>query len=428
MKKIGISLLVVIIMGITLMIFLNKNSKSNQVSECNSLETGLSKDESTEGIIETNPSEAVEETEAIVVEYDKYYIDEDIKDYANPTNKDAYQKIYDAVDKIEKTVDVSTFEIDDKEAENLGNAILDRATYEFFYLKNIEFNKEKKSFEFQYWTDKSKTDAMKLEFDKKIEHVVNDIVKPEPSDIEKEFRLFEYLSEYSQYENSENVLNSGVYGILVNGKGICGDYANTIKYILNQVGLECHIVTVKTDFMFHAFNEVKIDGKYYYVDASASKTKLLERFNFTEDYIRINFAAKEGEFYWGNSNFKKIKPAKADSDRFEFLRKAVFYTLDEGWVYYCNYGDNGKIYKSELKNGENAKVLSEDETNGMVVDGDYLYYVNRSDSDYLYRIKKDGTDRKLIDNTISITFLEKQGDKLYYTDDNKEITKDLPIK
>lgn len=92
------------------------------------------------------------------------------------------------------------------------------------------------------------------------------------NDLQKAIVLHDYLAvncEYD-YENlNANTLPAesfNIYGVFVKRTAVCQGYALAYKYLLNQVGIECHMVT--SDAMNHAWNLIKLDGQYYQVDVT----------------------------------------------------------------------------------------------------------------------------------------------------------------
>ncbi|NPV02929.1 MAG: hypothetical protein HPY53_16265 [Brevinematales bacterium] len=96
----------------------------------------------------------------------------------------------------------------------------------------------------------------------KAQSIVKEIVKPGMTDYEKLLVLHDYLCQNSVY--GWNEVSSSVYTILCNGVGECSSHAAAMYEMLTAAGVECKIV----GGVGHVWDIVKIDGKWYYHDAT----------------------------------------------------------------------------------------------------------------------------------------------------------------
>ncbi len=95
---------------------------------------------------------------------------------------------------------------------------------------------------------------------------------PGMDDLQKAIAIHDYLvlnCEYDKERLSNKTIpqeSYGAYGALANRIAVCQGYALAYKYLMNEYGIECYIVT--SDKMNHAWNIVKIDGALYQVDTT----------------------------------------------------------------------------------------------------------------------------------------------------------------
>ena len=98
------------------------------------------------------------------------------------------------------------------------------------------------------------------------------VVNQEMSELEKAIALHDYLVVNCEYDKENLDANTipdtsySAYGVLVNRIAVCNGYALAYKYLLNQVGIECYMVS--SDTMNHAWNLIVLNGQYYQVDVT----------------------------------------------------------------------------------------------------------------------------------------------------------------
>lgn len=69
-------------------------------------------------------------------------------------------------------------------------------------------------------------------------------------------------------ESSRDSLKCSMYGALVDKGTVCQGYTLAFEYIVKQLGFECAYVSGSVASGSHAWNLIKLDGDYYYVDVT----------------------------------------------------------------------------------------------------------------------------------------------------------------
>ena len=136
----------------------------------------------------------------------------------------------------------------------------------------------------EYDFDKETTAEKQKEVVDKVDEVISEIITDDMSDFEKEIAINNYLCENAEYDMA--ALENGkehdyyyvdeefydsftAYGILVDGVGVCASYAADFKLLCDAAGLECVVVSGNLEGSLpHAWNKVKIDGKWCIVDVT----------------------------------------------------------------------------------------------------------------------------------------------------------------
>ena len=147
------------------------------------------------------------------------------------------------------------------------------------------------------------------------------------SDYTKAKNLHDWLIEYMQYDSS-NSQKATVYGSLIEKKGVCESYARTYKYILDEVGIENVLVTGKATNSNgmtedHMWNYVKVNGKWYAVDATWDDPIVVGNGNVSDEVKHRYFLKGSQEFFKNHTekltiseSGKIFNPPKLESDNY----------------------------------------------------------------------------------------------------------------
>lgn len=113
----------------------------------------------------------------------------------------------------------------------------------------------------------SETRALEL---KKETQKILDTVKGK-SDVEKVIALHDYVVLKAAYDESDSADKRTPYGVLIKGVANCQGYAETMQLLYTTAGIENRFVWASSRLSAtgtHGFNKVKVDGKWYNVDAT----------------------------------------------------------------------------------------------------------------------------------------------------------------
>lgn len=88
------------------------------------------------------------------------------------------------------------------------------------------------------------------------------------SDYEKIKYIYDTIIKQTDYDpNAPD--NQNIYSVLVGKHSVCQGYSEALQYLLLKEGIECSVIHgIVDDGETHAWNLVKADGDYYYIDVT----------------------------------------------------------------------------------------------------------------------------------------------------------------
>ena len=97
---------------------------------------------------------------------------------------------------------------------------------------------------------------------------VSSLIPADASDYEKVRIVYTYVIDNTQYQASDD--DQSIAGVFWKKEAVCAGYAGAVQYLLERIGVPCIYVDGSTQGSTegHAGNIVKLDGEYYYVDAT----------------------------------------------------------------------------------------------------------------------------------------------------------------
>ena len=179
-----------------------------------------------------------------------------------------------------------------------------------------------------YWTmtvnnkyDITKSDVKNLDI--LVKTWVADNISPNMTEVEKVKKIFEYMTmeyAYSYGDNGEDWYYTGdnrrnaklgkydvhtSFALAFKKGGVCSGYSRLFYRLAKEAGLEVRIISGKTaggSTEGHAWNMVKVDGKWYHIDVTWGRG---EWANSSEVYIKWKYFLK-GDDTMGDDDHKHI--------------------------------------------------------------------------------------------------------------------------
>ncbi len=249
-----------------------------------------------------------------------------------------------------------------------------------------------------------KSDVRELEETAKIMpiiiRIVAKVITSDMTELDKLLALHDYMILHTVYDEQSYVnlvvddVCHSAYGALVDGKAVCDGYAQAMNLLLDAVDIESMMVTgIYYSYAGrpggHAWNIVKIDGKYYHFDVTHNDRDDVD-FQVRHRYFNLSDRQIAMNRTWDRS---KYPACVNDNSDFDNLVKITNTPVNVGGYAYMVVGSN--LYKVDQKTME-AKLLSDSKVSDVAHDDNWLYYINDSDDKKIYRMRTDGTESALL--------------------------------
>lgn len=124
-----------------------------------------------------------------------------------------------------------------------------------------------------YYNDSFSNEKQVRDAISEIEKIKDELLAKMTNSEYKNIKLIhDFIVDTAKYdENYESKNTYTIYGALIDHKCVCEGYAKALKYLANEAGISCEIIkgsaTNSTGVTEkHAWNCVKVDGKWYYMD------------------------------------------------------------------------------------------------------------------------------------------------------------------
>ena len=172
------------------------------------------------------------------------------------------------------------------------------------------------------------------------------------TDYEKALYVFEKLITEVDYVD-DSADNQNIISVFLNHETICQGYAYATQYLLEKLGISCTTVLGNVSDGPHAWNLVKLDGDYYYIDTTWGNSQYLSRQGEQKEAVISKYIDYN---YFGISTADIMQSHTAD-ERISLpgcTATADNYYVHEGrYITEWNPETIGAIFAQAYQNGEN---------------------------------------------------------------------------
>lgn len=214
-------------------------------------------------------------------------------DHLSQKDKLLYVEIYQILTRRAEDVRISSMEAE--QIERIFQSVLNDHP-EIFYVEGYHFTKytlgeelKKITFRGSYHMDETETEACRQQ----IEHRVEEWLRPLESvtdEYEYVRQVYESVIHHTDYVTGARE-DQNICSVFLYGESVCQGYAKAVQYLLQKRGIQSALVIGSVGEEGHAWNLVKVDQEYYYVDATwGDASYQLENADAEEDrFLGINY-------------------------------------------------------------------------------------------------------------------------------------------
>lgn len=135
-----------------------------------------------------------------------------------------------------------------------------------FTSANIKMQGIGHRFKVTYILSYLETNEQTLQVNQRIKEVLGEMEIENKSELKKIRLIHDYIISNCEYDLSSRY--NSAYGALIKKQSACQGYAGLAYKMFTEAGIECRIVTGISTGSPHAWNIVKLDGKWYFIDCT----------------------------------------------------------------------------------------------------------------------------------------------------------------
>lgn len=153
--------------------------------------------------------------------------------------------------------------------------------------------------------------------DQKAKKIIKTVITKEMSTEQKVKAIHDYIVLNCEYDYSNYLQGTiprdsySAKGALVKHKSVCQGYAEAFKLLMDMLNIPCKVVSGTANngsgngYQGHAWNVVKIDGKWYNIDVTWDDPIGNEKDSVNYGYFLINDSKLSKDHKWRSSKYPK---------------------------------------------------------------------------------------------------------------------------
>ena len=277
---------------------------------------------------------------------------------------------------------------------------LDSFTYRYY-----ESNQQVRSVTFV------RKDPLLFDYDavnQKIAEILNATIYDGMSQWQMVLSIHDYLVSNCVYD--ETYTYRAFYDVVTRGTAVCSGYAETMVYLLREVGIPCRYIS--SESMNHAWNLVQLNGEWYHLDSTWNDPTSDVHGRVLHSYFLLSDDAisDENHAHYGWDSPFKCTDTSRDTGRFwQEIDSAICYESAD--TCYFRQETDAQSFAIYRRDREGNQTLVTTQKTGFVNIGDadsYRYYyatyglslvegkLYYSDMEGVYRINTDCTGKETI--------------------------------
>lgn len=198
------------------------------------------------------PAQADGETAADITELKKYIA-------ANMTERDTSFTIHYSGNQSQATSDLKNIFLQSAASDDYLNLAWKQMRYTCSGNSSGQLDI---SFTLDYHTTKEEEEFIDLT----VKELVKKLITPKMDDFAKETAIHNWIVKNVKYDYSLKQITA--YTAFTSNRTTCMGYSMLMKKMLNEAGVECKVITGYYPEGYHAWNMIKINSKWYHLDAT----------------------------------------------------------------------------------------------------------------------------------------------------------------